>query len=688
MTDKKYQQMISHSKCLFLFLALGAFFMLKTSAFGEFFVPKDPPKAQYIIEGKIHISNQKVTIEGKEQITTQNTSPIPLSVLAIQWNIDSNPSLSIKMNKTLLKILNQKEGISTGSPLFVQLPKAVKRKGKIKLDIEFKYTDTQKDAPDAVDVREWHPVLWWEDISTQDSYKVKMDIPEGYALAISGRLNKKSGFYENNSVTTYFGIVLDKNMKTEQRETEGVQITALFTPEGEECARVCLETAVDAVKFYKEWHGFYPFDFLYIVPGRNVPDGGYPYASGVVVIHGQQKFKDMPLLHWKRITAHEIGHQYWGEYVMSDDYPSSYRHSWLMIGMGICADRAYIVSRNLSKEKYQSYLSRYRKGLEKYYDTTADAPATIIYRQRFDRNNVIIHGKGYSILSALESTIGEDTFEKIYMKCVKDYGGKRLGYRDFWEICEHASGQDLAWFFEQWVRDSKYLCYQIVSQESQKEGDKYITSVTVERKDHSLSMPIPVKAIFEDGSSQLASTNRFLKKSMLVFESPSKVKEVVIDPEHRLPMSKEPLLLQPEHIHYYINILPWTGASDQALEFYRVAVEAKLEDPDLWYREDPDLWYRLGLKLFPEYYQESFDSLKRAIELKPSKYYHFVSLVWMGNIMDAQGQRQEALKYYKKSLHYADNFSTRHSQFGIESNRDWVEQRLQTPYDWSKIIKK
>ncbi len=681
MTDKKHPQMVFNRKCLFFFLALGSFLMLKTSAFGEFFVPKDPPKAQYVIEGKIHVSNEKVTIEGKEQITIKNTSPIPLSVLAIQWNIDSNPSLSIRMNKTPLKTLNQKEAIPTGSPLFVQLPKAVKRKGKIKLDIEFKYTDSQKDAPDAVDVREWYPVLWWENMSTQDSYKVKIDIPEEYTLAISGRLNKKSGFYENNSVTTSFGIVLDKNMKTEQKETEGVQITALFTPEGEECARVCLETAADAVKFYKEWHGFYPFDFLYIVPGADRPMGGYPYASGIVVIHGQQKFKDKPLLHWKWITAHEVGHQYWGEYVMSGDYPYFYTSSWLMIGMGICADRAYTVSRNLGDEKHQSFFNRYRDGLEKHYDTTADATGTLLrYRQQFDRNNVIIHGKGYSILSALQSITGEDTFEKIYMKCLKDYGGKRLGYRDFWEICEHVSGQDLDWFFEQWVRDSKYLCYQIVSQERQKEEDKYITSVTVERKDYSLSMPIPVKAIFEDGSNQLASTNRFLKKSVLVFESPSKVKEVVIDPEHRLPMSKEPLPLQTEDIPYYINNLPWSGASDQAFKLYRAAVEAKLEAPDLW--------YRLGLRLFPEYYQESFDSFKRAIELKPSKFYHFFSLVWMGNIMDAQGQREDALKYYKESLRYADNFYTRHDTFGIESSRDWVEKRLQTPYDWSEIIKK
>lgn len=98
----------------------------------------------------------------------------------------------------------------------------------------------------------------------------------------------------------------------EQKTIGDVQITALFTEAASECARLCLETAADVVKFYTGWLGFYPNRFLYIIPGAAEPMGGYPFSSGIVFIHGREKMDEKPLDHWQWITAHEIGHQYWG----------------------------------------------------------------------------------------------------------------------------------------------------------------------------------------------------------------------------------------------------------------------------------------------------------------------------------------------------------------------------------------
>ena len=39
---------------------------------------------------------------------------------------------------------------------------------------------------------------------------------------------------------------------------------------------------------------------------------------------------------------------------------------------------------------------------------------------------------------------------------VKKYGGERMGYRDLQRICEAESGLNLKWFFDDWVRSSKY----------------------------------------------------------------------------------------------------------------------------------------------------------------------------------------------------------------------------------------
>ncbi len=76
------------------------------------------------------------------------------------------------------------------------------------------------------------------------------------------------------------------------------------------------------------------------------------------------------------------------------------------------------------------------------------------------------------------------------------------------------------------------------------------------------------------------------------------------------------------------------------------------------------------------------------IDLKPLKSYRFYALIWLGNVLDAQGKREEAVKYYKESLKYDTGSGTRHDQFRIESSRKWVEERLKTLFNWKKIVRK
>jgi hypothetical protein len=207
-------------------------------------------------------------------------------------------------------------------------------------------------------------------------------------------LNENTGRYEIDGAKS-FGIHLAKDQKSETREVDGIQVTALFTEKGLKAALVCLDTAVDAIKYYKDWLGFYPHKFLYIIPGGSGRWGGYPFATGIVVIHGEETFKEgESLMHWQRITAHEIGHEYWGEWVLDPERPA-----WVWIGMGIFADTEYILARDVDPERRQSWMSNYVNGMAMYNDTTVDIPPARLSKIRYDHNNTVIHSKGFSIVS-------------------------------------------------------------------------------------------------------------------------------------------------------------------------------------------------------------------------------------------------------------------------------------------------
>jgi tetratricopeptide (TPR) repeat protein len=554
--------------------------------------------------------------------------------------------------------------------LFFLLPEPLAPGKKLKLEVTFRKTIEFSAEDTEFGDTHWYPRLWWDGLPLHDSFSVKIDFPAGFALAASGRLNQKTGRYENTGART-FGIYLGKGMKAESRESEGVLITALATEKGAKAAAACLDTAVDVIKFCREWLGFYPFTFLNIIPGGSGRWGGYPFATGIVAIHGQETFKEgEALVWWQHITSHEIGHEYWGEWVLDPDDPA-----WLWIGMGIFIDTEYMMARNFDPERRAGWMGNYLDGLRVYYDMTVDIPPARVEKIRYDHNNVVIHSKCPSIVFALDSVLGRPRFAEIFKKCLREYGGRRLGWKDFRSFCEKESGRDLGWFFDQWVRSNVYLSYKIESQTSNPVGNEYRSEIKVSKLG-TMRMPIPVKALFEDGTEAIQSTDRLSEVNVLTFKSKSKLKEVVLDPEKKLAMLDKPL----------------NPISREAAEALALGWEAK--DSLLVYRavkrEDIQkgrIWYRLGIDLFGlGQYSESFDCFERASGLSSAGLEKFSVLGWMGLLKDLLGRRSEALGYYQEALKFDTGEAMQHDQYRIKMDRQWVEERLKKPFSLKTTV--
>lgn len=628
----------------------------------KFWVPFNPPKCHYTIDA--HIDLERNLIMGRETVSLKNDSNGSIFVVALDWSIGVDSSIDITAAGKSLKLLNSKKESQVSSPLFFQLSEPVEPGSKVELDITFtkKFKFSNKDTEFKM-VRSY-PRLWWDGLPVHDSFSVKLDIPEGFALAISGRLNEKTGRYEIEGAKT-LGIYLGKNQKTESREVEGVLITTLFTEKGAKCAAVCMDTAVDVVKFYKEWLGFYPFRFLFIIPGGKGRWGGGPFATGIVAIHGQETFKEgESLLHWQRITAHEIGHEYWGEWVLDPDKPK-----WLWIGMGIFADTEYLIARKINPEQRARWLGNYINGIPMYYDTTVDIPPDRLSKIKYDHNNIIVHSKCFGIISALDAVLGREVFERIYKKCLRIYGGKRLSWREFQRFCEKETGQNLRWFFDQWVRSNKYLCYQIESEESRREENEFLSVIRVKRLG-SMKMPVPVKVFFEDGTEQVKLTSRNLEVSILTFRSAARLKKAVLNPEKKLAMLENPL---PEISNKAAEVVSVGWDTEDSHEVYQ-----KIIDEDI---PSTSIWYSLGMDLYEvEHFPEAFHCFKKMSELGTSVFAGFVSLSCMGILKDLLGEREEALVYYKEALKYDTEDSFRLPRLRTRIDRQWIEERLKTPF--------
>ncbi len=660
-----FRSVRSHIRVSFsFFLVLLALLVEPSSAAQEgFVVPAEIPKSHYRIDARIDLATPG-WVDGQGTITLKNNSSLKIGVIALDWSLGPDSTLTVSVGGEELTPVNPEKLSALSSPLFFRLPKPLKPGKKIEIAATFRQMVEFSPKAREFNRTRWYPRLWWDGLPLHDSFSVKLDTPEGFALAASGRLNKRTGRYENDGART-FGIYLGKDMKTESREVEGVLVTAVSTEKGAKCAAVCLDTAADVIRFHKGWLGFYPFRFLSIIPGGAGRWGGYPVATGIVAIHGQETFKeDEPILWWQWITAHEIGHEYWGEWVLDPDHPA-----WLWIGMGIFTDTEYLTTSGIDPERRRKWMSNYLNGLTMYYDMTVNVPPARLEKIQYDHNNTVIHSKGPSIIFALDAVLGRDAFMKIFRKCLREYGGKRLGWREFQRFCERETGQNLAWFFEQWVRTNDYICYRIEGQDSKRDGDEFLSTVKVRRLG-TMKMPVPVKAVFEDGSEQVQSVNRDFKVDSLVFKSRSRLKEAVLDPEKKFAMVDEPISPISEAAAEMLS-LGWDGKDSPAV--YRVIKDAGIENKETW--------YRLGMQLFElGRYPESFDCFQNVSSLQKEGLEKFAALGWMGLLKDLLGQRAEALNYYREALQYDTGKPMGHGSLRVRIDRAWLEDRLKTPF--------
>ncbi len=630
----------------------------------NFWTPASPPKCYYNIH--FQIDTLQRILSGTEVVRITNPNHQTIYRLALDWSVNKHQTLGINIKGRPVSLELDPTQTNVTSPMLFDLPEALVGGSSIELELMFSQSIPQVTEQKNILFTKWFPRIWWG-IDTQDDFDVFIDVPSTYTIATSGRFDATSHSYHAENVRT-FGLFFGRGLHVAEAMAGDVLVRCLYSEKAEPCAQLILHTAVDVITFYRQFLGLFPYKILNIVPGADKPMGGYNAATSISVIHGEERMSEKPEIHWQWITAHEIGHMYWGEYVMEKDSPG-----WLWIGLGIYGDREYIRARGLSLEMHRGLMNRYIEGVRNHLNTTVAITPDQLNDIDFDFNNIVTHGKGFSIISALANHLGSETFNRIYLRCLKDYGGKRLGAEEFQSICEAESGENLNWFFDAWLHSNQFLSYQVTSQHCIKSNDKYISTISVERFG-TMKMPVPVVCYFEDGTSQQIITDRLLDNNILQISSKAPLNHVQIDPNNELAMVVPPPELTIDELTKKIVSLPWTGADKDALIFFKKAQQMQ--------PKSEGIWFKLGLILYDgEYYEQALDAFKHTVAVSDStSKENYFSFVWQGHILDILGHRDEAIQLYKTALSIDVGQEMRHDQYGIVINHKWVEERLKKPF--------
>jgi hypothetical protein len=148
---------------------------------------------------------------------------------------------------------------------------------------------------------------------------------------------------------------------------------------------------------------------------------------------------------------------------------------------------------------------------------------------------VAAYWKPATVLVALRTILGRETFEKAF----REYGQRWLGKHptpwDFWNTFNDVTGQDLSWFWKEWFYETWKLDQALDT--VRVEGDS--VAIVLENRGK-IIMPVPLAITREGGAVERVQVPASVwfsgeRRYTLLVPAKPKVTRVELDPDHALP---------------------------------------------------------------------------------------------------------------------------------------------------------
>ncbi|MCF8412921.1 MAG: T9SS type A sorting domain-containing protein [Melioribacteraceae bacterium] len=230
------------------------------------------------------------------------------------------------------------------------------------------------------------------------------------------------------------------------------------------------------------------------------------------------------------IVAHELAHQWFGDKVTCKNW----QNIWLNEGFATYSESLY---REFSSG-YLDYMSSVRFDMGRAKVATGSIYVNNIntISSIFDPNRT--YSKGAVVLHMLRNVIGD----QLFFESLKAYSDDPdLAYNvaateDFQRIVESVSGQDLDYFFSQWIYGENYPKYS-AAWSSIKNGESFNVEVDLQQSTNSdprhFIMPVDFKFSFDNSDTTVTVFNN-LGNQKFNFTFQSDPSNLEIDPEFKI----------------------------------------------------------------------------------------------------------------------------------------------------------
>jgi hypothetical protein len=417
-------------------------------------------------------------------------------------------------------------------------------------------------------------------------FEVTLEYPAGHALLTTGVLTAPPERDGDVVRATYradhvegFSLSIAEGLETLELEGDGYTVVGLLPPDEAEALafRRVVALAAEAVEWYRDGYGFFPVEQIGIIPGPRQWGGGFPLPN-VFMIHRANLNEDF--LRW--ITAHELGHYYWGLYALS---ATSERLDWLNLANGIWIDHLYLArtsGRTLEEQwrapggigAFTDFLQAQLENREARLGLTREEESPL----DFDYNSLIRHSKAAIGVYLQSRPLGAERFLDVQRGILADHRFGPFGIEEFVRRLEEAGAAGAGEFFDAWQRGDAWLHFEIAGVESEPNESSWTHRVTV-RRPGTVPYEVDVELVYASGARvvRTLSVEGFgdEREQVLEVTSSEPLRDVRLDPNGALPMWNSS---HPDIRRAFLQAMVHAGMTEPFLALARAQLAAEPDD--------------------------------------------------------------------------------------------------------------
>ena len=328
------------------------------------------------------------------------------------------------------------------------------------------------------------------------------------------------------------GTIVAGIFQEHKSDEAGMDLHVFFKPTHQSVAPAYTTTAVQEFTYFITLFGLPPSQKLNIVelPGDTLP---YMWAPEMVGLAGPSITEKTNY----RLLADALAHQWWGVSVS----PATKDDWWISDGFSRYSEAMYVENAAGAAGLEEAVKDMSVGALA--YDTVplSSAAKLDIFSTEFQS---LTTDKGAMILHMLRWVLGEDKFNKTMREFASQYAGKSATTDDFREVAEKNYGQQLTWFFSQWLDSTgapefklKYTTYRLGGAAAQNPKEEKIPGFRVTgeiSQDLDLfRMPVDLR-IETDGKTENKRVEVVGTNSPFSIETFGRPRRISIDPDHHV----------------------------------------------------------------------------------------------------------------------------------------------------------